>query len=49
MQVAISGCNHPHIRADGLSSTDTFELRDDVMYWTGSASVIERQTETRSN
>jgi hypothetical protein len=30
-------------------STDTFELRDNVMLWTTSISVIEKQTETKSN
>ena len=30
-------------------STDTFELRDNVMLWTKSTSVIESETQTRSN
>ena len=30
-------------------STDMFELRDNVMLWTKSISVVEKRTETRSN
>jgi hypothetical protein len=30
-------------------STDMFELRDNVMLWTKSISVVEKQTETLSN
>jgi hypothetical protein len=30
-------------------STDTFEMRGNVMLWTKSISVVEKQTETRSN
>jgi hypothetical protein len=30
-------------------STDTFELRGDVMVWVKSTSVVEKQTETKSN